>query len=145
MLEETFEYDEKGIMSSHSRWSIEEEDARYLNEFDSKGNLIKTQKFNMKDQLISKAEYQFEDNNLVSIVEENQYAKDTTTLSYNEHGDVVEQTELNAAGKVNNRAKRKYNENHDVIESEVWINQHGKGVDQHYILKYEYEYHKAAK
>lgn len=141
MLEETYEYDEKGSISEHSKWTIDDENARYFNSFDTKGHLIKTRRFNLKDQLISQAIYTYAGDQLMKIVEEDQYSTNTTTIVYNDKGDAVEQTEQNKAGEINNQALRKYNDNHDMIESEVWIDLHGKGINQHYILKYEYEYY----
>lgn len=141
MLEESYDYDDEGKMTGHTKWTIEDEDAHFRNSFDKNGNLLKAQKFNKQEKLISQAEYIFEGEKLNSIVEEDQYSRNTTTLSYDEKGNPTGQVEVNREGKTNNRALRKYNDNQDVIESEVWIKFHGKGLDQHYVLKYEYEYY----
>lgn len=141
MQEESYLFDEGGNMVEHNKWTMEEEDARYKNLFDEKGNLLETHKYNLKEELLSKAVYVFENDKLVSINESGPRSNSKTTLSYDEHGNAIGQEEVNKAGRVDNRAVRKYNENQDVLESEVWIFYHGKAPDQHYILKYEYTYH----
>ena len=140
MLDESYNYDDEGNITEYSKWTIEEENSKFFNLFDKKGNLVKAMKHNLKDKLISKAEYMYDADKLVKIIEENQYEKNTTTLTYDDHGNPLEQVELNRAGELNNQAIRKYNDNHDVAESEVFIDFHGQRINQHYVLKYEYEY-----
>lgn len=141
MLEESYNYDPDGNMTSHSKWSIEYEDLRFLNEFDSNGNIIKALRHNLKGDLVSKISYTYEKDKLVHIREENQQTETTTTLTYDEKDNPIEQVEVNKKGDTNNRALRTYNENGDVIESEVFINHQGKSANQHYVIQYEYTYY----
>ena len=141
MLEESYSYDDEGHLVSHSKWSIEYEDFRFLNEFDTKGNLIKALRHNLKGDLVSKVVYTYNGDKLTRIQDESQRGETTTTLTYDENDNPVEQVELNKQGEINNRAIRKYNPNGDVIESEVFINHQGKTANQHYVLQYEYTYY----
>jgi hypothetical protein len=127
-------------LTEHTKWTIEDEDSKYINIFDSNGNLAKALKYSSKDKLLSKVEYEYEDNILKAFVEESKFGKDTTRFEYDASDNPVKQTETNKAGEMNNQATRKYNKNNDVTETEVYINLHGRGPDQHYLLKYDYEY-----
>lgn len=141
MQEESYLYDKEGNMVEHTKWTMDDEEARYKNLFDEKGNLLEAHRYDLQGKLLSKAEYIFENDRLIKIVEEDSNNVNTTTLTYDEDGNAVGQEELNKTGKANNRAVRKFNKNRDVIQSEVWIYYHGRGVDQHYIMKYDYTYH----
>lgn len=140
VLDESYVYDDKGNPTEHSIWTIEEEDATYRNEYDEKGRILTALKYDLKGRLVSKTEYRFEGDRLTGTVEETPYGTNTTTLVYDEMGNPAEQVEVDGNGQLNNKAVRKFNENGDVAESEVFINQHGRGINQHYILRYEYEY-----
>ncbi|MEZ5083812.1 MAG: hypothetical protein R2750_10235 [Bacteroidales bacterium] len=140
VVEESYKYNEKGVLIELTRWTHEDEDSKYKNIYDDEGNIYKALKYNLKDKLISKAEYFYKDGKLAEIAEESPYGKNITRFNYDEAGNVVLQTEENGAGKLNNKAIRKFNEHNDVSETEVFIDFHGKGINQHYVLKYEYEY-----
>lgn len=140
-LEESFTYDPDGNMSGHTKWSTEDEDSRFVSEFDTSGNLVRAMRYSMKDELLSRVVYTYEGNLLTLIVDESTTGKNTTTLKYDAKGNLTEQVEVNKNGQINNQANRKYNENGEVSESEVFINYHGRGVNQHYVLEYAYEYY----
>ncbi|MCF8367884.1 MAG: hypothetical protein K9G76_02490 [Bacteroidales bacterium] len=140
VLEENFKYDEKGNLMEHSKWSVEEEDARYVHLYNPDRTINKVLKYNLKEELISKAEYKYSGDQLIQILEESGYGKTITEIEYDDQGNAITQTEKNARNEVNNIAKRKYNENNDITETEVFIDLHGKGINQNYMLKYTYEY-----
>lgn len=139
-LDESFEYDEKGNLTKHTKWTINEEDATYTSTFNEDGNLEKIVKYNEKGKLLSRITYLYKDKKPVRIVEENPYGTNTTQIKYDEKGNPVEQTEENDAGEMNHRVLKKFNEEGDIIESEILIQRHGSGMDQHYKLYYEYQY-----
>ncbi len=141
MLEETYEYDQDGNMVEHTKWTIEEEDAKFVNTFDASGKLIEALKQDLKGKLLSRIEYQYDGEQMTKVMEEHPYGTNTTTLIYDEKGNPVEQVEVDQNGEINNKARRSYNENDDVVESEVFINFHGRGIDQHYLLTYTHEYY----
>lgn len=140
--DESLDYDESGNLVEQTKWTKDDQDSKYYNHFNEKGNLVKTITSNIKDELLAKSEYFYDDEGLLEkIVEESIYGKNITTLAYDEHKNSIKQVETNQQGEINNEAERKYNENNDVLESEVYVNFHGMGVNQHYILKYDYEYY----
>ena len=142
MLDESYEYDQEGNMVEHTKWTIEEEDAKFINTFDASGKMIKALKQDLKKgKLLSRIEYHYDGERLTKVSEEHPYGTNITTLIYDEKGNPVEQVEVDQHGEINNKALRRYNENDDVVESEVFINFHGRGIDQHYLLTYTHEYH----
>jgi len=112
-----------------------------VNEFDDKGNMATALKYDLKGKLLAKVVYTYEGEQLAGITEENPYGTNTTTLLYDERGNPTEQIELGQNGEINNKAVRKFNENDDLAEAEIFINLHGRGVNRHYTLKHTYEYH----
>lgn len=139
--DESFDYDESGNLIEQTKWTTDDQDSKYYNHFNEKGNLIKTLTSNIKDELLAKNEYFYDEEGLLEkINEESIHGKNTTLLEYDEHKNSIRQVEINQQGDFNNEALRMYNENNDVVESEVMVNLHGMGINQHYILKYEYEY-----
>lgn len=140
LLEESFTYDENRKMTGHTKWSAEDEEARYESSFDSQGRILHMRKLTLKGKILSEAVYHYEGDHLVKIVEKDSHGENTTSLVYDDAGNPVEQTEKNKQGELNNRAVRQYNDNKHVTSSEVWINFHGRALNQHYELKYEYTY-----
>ena len=140
VMEEEFEYSDKGKLVEHVKWSHEDENSRFINKYNEEGQIFKALKYNLKDKLISKAEYIYKEDKLMEIAEESPYGKIITRFEYDEKGNPVKQTEENGMGKINNRAIRIFNEHGDVVETEVFIDFHGKGINQHYKIKYENEY-----
>lgn len=140
VLDEGFKYGEEGKIIEHTKWTNEDEESKYVNLYNEDGNIEQALKYDLKDKIISKAEYKYEGNNLIEIIEESKYGKNITRIEHDEKGNAIKQIEENGTGKINNKATRKFNEHNDVIETEVFIDLHGKGVNQNYVLKYEYEY-----
>lgn len=140
LLEESFSYDPDGNMKTHTKWSAEDENARYESTFDSQGRIMGIQKLTLKGKQLSQVTYHYEKEQLTAIVEKDAQGENTTNIVYDGQGNAIEQTEVNKQGGINNRAVRTYNENKDVVSSEVWIDFHGRALNQHYILTYEYTY-----
>lgn len=141
VLDESYDYDEAGNLIEQTKWTTEEQDSKYYNLFNEKGNLIKTLTSSIKDELLAKSEYYYDEEGLLEKIEEETiHGKNITSLEYDENNNSIKQIEKNQHGEINNEAERKYNENQDVVEAEVFVNFHGMGINQHYILKYDYQY-----
>ncbi len=141
MKKETFELDNSGNITEHNVWSVEEKNVTFRNTFDEKGNLLEQRQYDKKEKLTGKAGYTYNDNGkLIIITEETPYGQNTTKITYNERGNAIEQIETNKEDEVNNSVGRKFNESNNVIETKVFINFHGQGINQQYVLKYEYKY-----
>ena len=138
---ESFELDKEGKILVHKLWHQDEQEVTFKNDFDEKGNLVKTLVYNGKKELTEKTVYSYNaEKQMQSIEEETPYGSTSTKITRDKNGNAVEQTEFNAHGEINISVQRKFNENNDVTETRVFINMHGRDVDQRYVLKYEYEY-----
>ncbi len=141
VLKEIKTYDEQGNRTEELKWTPEDGNTRMEYYFNQKNDLIKSLTYNNEDKLISKILYTYDDKGKMLLADyESVRSKNTTTIVYDENGNAIEQTETNAAGEINNRAIRKYNDRNEVIETSVIIDLHGSGINQEYILNYEYEY-----
>ena len=138
---QSFSYDEKGNIIEENKWTEDDGNLRRVNEYNDNNELIKVLFYNRKEKLAAKTEYSYSESGKISkVTEEDQHGKNITTIQYDDKGNAVEQVETNPNGDVNNKAIRKFNENNDVVETGVFIDLHGTGPNQEYILRYEYDY-----
>lgn len=137
---DTYEYDPDGNVVEESSWT-EEENNRRSNVYNKNGKIEKVLFYNKKDELVAKTIYSYDDKDrIVGVTEETPYGNSSTVITYDEKGNAIEQIEKNDQGEINNSAIRKFNENNDILETDVFIDMKGRTVNQQYILKYEYEY-----
>jgi len=138
---ETNAFDEKGNRIENSKWTPDEGTTRSEYFYNDKGDLFKQLIYNKDDKLVAKTIYSYnEHGKVVEMNDESIRSKSNTTILYDEKGNATDQTEVNENGEVNNRAIRKYNDRNEVVETSVIIDLHGKGLNQEYLLHYEYEY-----
>lgn len=141
VAKESILYDDSGKSIENSKWQIDGEVHRNKYTWDENGRIEKVLTYNEKDKLISKSLYSYNDKNKVTeIDEENLRGRTITTMTYDEQGNAVEQTEANGQGEINNTVSRKFNDRNDVVETKVFIDLHGSSINQEYTLRYEYEY-----
>ncbi len=139
---QSFSYDEKGNIIEENKWTEDDGNLRRVNEYDKNDKLVKVLFYNKKEELAAKTEYSYNESGKINeVTEEDQHGKNTTTIQYDDKGNAVEQVEINPNGDVNNKAIRKFNENNDVVETDVFIDLHGAGPNQEYVLRYEYDYY----
>ncbi len=138
--EETI-YDSKGQVLETSSWNIEgDSTTRVVNEYDDEGELLCVSSFSEDDSLLFKVSYVRKGDLITAVTEETPNRKVLTSIEYDEKGNAVAQEDRNEKGEINSRTERKFDENANVIESETIIDMHGQGRNQHYLLKYEYEF-----
>jgi hypothetical protein len=141
VLKETFAYDDKGNLVENTRLEKDKKLVRYLNEYNDKGKLIKSLTFNEKDKLIEKTSYHLDDLDRVTrIAFENPFESTTTSIEYDVIGNAVSQTETGPGERINHKVIRTFNENNDLVSSEVYIDHHGRTINEHYMYEYFYEY-----
>ena len=80
-----------------------------------------------------------ENDRIIQVLEEDQYKKDTTNITYDKKGNIIEEKEYNIKNQLNHKVIKKYNDNNDIIESAVFIDRHEQGINQDYVVRYEYE------
>jgi YD repeat-containing protein len=141
VLEETNVYDENGNRFEESKWTPEDGKTRSVYFYNVKNELIKSLSYNSQDKLISKTLYDYDESGKpVKAEYESVRSKSSTHIIYDERGNAIEQTETNELGEINNKAIRKYNERNEVVETSVIIDLHGRGLNQEYVLSYDYTY-----
>lgn len=138
---ETFAYDPDGNVVEESSWT-EEESNRRSNTYNENGKIEKMLFYNKKDELVAKTTYSYNaEGKIIGVAEETPYGNSSTIITYDKKGNAIEQIEKNEQGEINNSAIRKFNDNNDVVETEVFIDMHGRSLNQQYVLRYEYEYY----
>jgi len=140
--EETFVYDDQGRLSEHVK-SIEDQEYTRLNHvYGPSGKISETQRYDRKGKLIGRTEFMYnEAGQLTGLTEETSRGVQITAIGYDDRGNAVVQVETDRNGRTNHKVNRRYNEHNLVIETEAEVYHHGSGIDQHYLLTYEYIYH----
>lgn len=135
------EYDEKGNETEVERY-VAADDKTTRTEFFYNEAGKKSEVHTYSDgKLVSKQFYEMnEKDQLVKIIEEDLYSKSLTDISYDDNGNMTEQLETDENGELNHRIIRKFNENNKLAEVNVTIDRHGRGVNQNYMIQYQYEY-----
>ena len=142
MEKDTYVYDDKGNVIENEHWTEEGGVVKFVNEYDEQKDLVKALIYNKDEKLVAKSLYTYNDQHkIIEVVDENPRELNTTSIKYDKNGNALEQQEKNREGNINNSVIRKFNEDNDVIETTVFIDLHGRGVNQNYTLKYEYEYY----
>ncbi len=135
-------FNDRGHLMEVSNWTADEGMMlRTVNKYDENGDVERILRYDIENNLIEKSIYELDDKaRVVKIIEEDQYKKVETHIEYDADGNVIEQQQLNSEGEINHRIVRKYDNENNVIESEVAVNGHGVDISQHYLMRYEYEF-----
>jgi len=135
-------YNEKGNVVEEKTWMAETDaTTRVVNQYDDAGELQSVTSFTGDDDIIFKVNYERSGELIIGVKEESSERTVLTKIEYDEKGNPVVQEERNEEGELNSRIERKFDNEGNVIESEAIIDTHGAGRNQHYVLKYEYEFH----
>ncbi len=135
-----YKYDEAGNRVETIKWEAEDnKKIKIVDCFNEKGSRTKSLVYNSLNQLISKTIFIEENDKIIQIIEENQYKKDTTNIIYDKKGNIIEEKEYNIKNQLNHKVTKEYNDNNDIIESAVFIDRHEQGINQDYVVRYEYE------
>jgi|AntAceMinimDraft_17_1070374.scaffolds.fasta_scaffold06264_6 antitoxin component YwqK of YwqJK toxin-antitoxin module len=135
-----YKYDEAGNIVETIKWEAEDnKKIKIVDFFIEKGSRTKSLVYNSLNQLISKTIFIEENDRIIQVLEEDQYKKDTTNITYDKKGNIIEEKEYNIKNQLNHKVIKKYNDNNDIIESAVFIDRHEQGINQDYVVRYEYE------
>jgi YD repeat-containing protein len=138
--EESNQLDADGnVIENTVRDMEQEENYRLVHEYENKQR-VKTLRYNDNGDLVEKEAFRYEDDKMVFIQHETPKTKSITQITYDKNNNLVKQEEFADGEILNNSIEREFNENGNVLQSRVYLNLHGQGVDRHYILRYEYEY-----
>ncbi len=143
-LEKKMKYNEKGLLTDEEFLNEEEgEKYRILNVYDEKGNLVEMKRYDNDDQLVEKTSFTLDHKNrIISTADETPEGAKQIEMRYDENDNLIFQEEKDAAGNISHTVNRTFNEDGKVVEVDAFVNLKGMGVDQRYLLRYEYEYFK---
>jgi hypothetical protein len=136
-------YDSEGRLIETIFNSPEETECiRTVHEYDEKGNRDCIEKYQKDGNIISRDSYTFDDKgNAVEMLEETAYATNKTILTYDEKGHAVMQEEYNEKEELNSRIERTWDENDRMIETAIYIDDHGQGPEKYYVVKNAFDYY----
>ena len=154
LLTEHINYDEDGDIAERTSFIFEQgkkieerhwessDQAENLKKFqyDEDGNLLKELYYNPSGQLIKKTEYiSYQDGLMTEFVDEDPYGKVTTKLQYDENRNIIFQEQTNGKGELNHRIERVFDEHQRVLETNTFVNVHGRGVNLSFREIHQYE------
>ncbi len=135
-------YNEQGNVREEKTWMAENDTtSRVVNQYDDDGQLNGVSSIDGNGNVIFNVSYERDGELITGVKEESPERKVMTKIVYDENGNPVAQEERNEKGELMSRIERKFDDEGNVIESEAILDTHGQGRNQHYVLKYEYEFH----
>ncbi|HRY32357.1 MAG TPA: hypothetical protein P5531_05265 [Bacteroidales bacterium] len=139
----TYSYDEHGKIEKSEQVRIEDgRSERMVSYFDENGNRKKNLRYNYQEQLIEISRFRTNgQGRLEEIEEENQHGKSFIKFTYDDQGNAVTQEEFNEKGDVISTIERKFDDEGRALETAVYIDGRNFRANQHYLLKYEYEFY----
>jgi hypothetical protein len=142
LFQKLYKYDEKGNEIEFQSNDLVE-DIKFSKEYsyDDLGRRIESLTYNEKNQLKEKSIFEYTTGNKpTQITEETAFKKNTAKFSYDEKGNIICQEEYNRNNNLINSIKRVYDENNNLLESDIIINNIKDDISQHYKMKNEYEF-----
>ncbi|MCF8230332.1 MAG: hypothetical protein K9G58_16205 [Bacteroidales bacterium] len=134
-------FDEKGNLVESIVTDHEQQDYYSLkHEYDG-DKRIRTFRYHQDGKLIEKLEFRYDDGNIKLVQQETAAGKVIQQFEHDEKGNTLKQEEFNSDNQLNNSIERNYDEEGNPLETKVYINLHGQGIDRNYILKYKYEFY----
>ena len=112
---------EDGVIKMKSIWSAEEEEPfRIVQHFNAAGHRTAELRYDNHDRLVERNTYDLDSKGqLICLVEENKFRKNTTGFSYDDHGNVIYQKETDLNGNLNHEIYRQFNEAGELLKTTV--------------------------
>ncbi len=142
LLREEIKVDEQGNTREVIRWDDEsDETTRAIFLYNNAGLKVEEQKFDEEGTLVDHIKFiEDESGRVMSIVEQGQTKETRTHFQYDEQGNQILQVVVNAENKEIVRVERKFNEDNEMIYSNVFVDGEGRSLNQHYEVVVEYTY-----
>ncbi len=110
-------------------------------EYDDDGNRLKSLKYE-DDRLTEETSFKTDDKGRVTkVIEKKPLVLNTIHIGYDQKGNAIRQEEFNENEELNHSVERRFDEEGNILETKVFIDLHGQGINQNYILKYDYEFY----
>lgn len=131
----------EGVIRSRRVWSSEaDEPFTLMTDFDKAGHREKETRFDSRDRMIERNIYEADEKGRVyKVIEENRQRKNTTEFSYDDHGNLIYQKEVDLNGDLNHEIIRSYDDQGNPLKVTVESIQKTSGEKRAYSLIYLYE------
>ncbi len=135
-------YDDKGNVIENTVYNEESgEDYREYIEYNDNGIRTKSTRVDQDNNITEVLIYETDANGkVVQVTEESPIVFNTTNLEYDDQGNLIKQEEYNKDKQLNHRIERSYDEDGNTMETKVFVDLHGEGLNRNYILNYTYEF-----
>ncbi len=135
-------YDEKGNITEESEQNLEEGITRIKKvEYFPSGNKKEVLTYT-NDDLTGKVTMTEDDKEqIVKIVEETPYQKNTIIMKYDDSGNLVYQEESDKEGELFSHVSRQYDNQNNMISSQVFIDGQGRRLSRNYTLRHDYVFY----
>lgn len=139
--EKTWTYDENNrVIESTEMDANEGITVKRIIEYYDSGNQKEVLVYH-DDELVQKVlTTEDENQQVVTIIEENKFKKNTIQLKYDSRGNAIEQVETDRKGKLVSKVTREYDEQNRLISSDVFIDGQYRSVSSNYNLRHEYTF-----
>jgi hypothetical protein len=137
-----YTYDETGKIIAATEYYPEDfHRTRIVEKFDDTGRRTQSMRYNGNEQLVEKLTYSWVDQDRVDqVVEETPHGINTSHFIYDQDGSLIVQESYDRNNNLLNKIERKFDADHRLIESHVFIDGQGRGISQNYDVRYEYEF-----
>lgn len=139
-----FKFDEDGNSVEHKWIDNEKGSNSYMvSSYNSSGQKKEETSYDEDGEIVKQTFYEEnEHGKLLTITEESSEKNVVIRFVYDEHGNAISQEEIDDQGRQLVLVKREYDQDNNLVRSEVFIDGLGKSISQHYELVVEYQFYK---
>lgn len=140
IAESHYTYNDMGLISELTVNDLEE-DINYQKHYayDENGFLLQVTTFNEEGDPVERITHENnEAGKPVKITDENKRQKNTTTLEYNEFGEVIFQAETDRHGQLVKQLEKSFDDNNLLKETQVLVRDFQRGFSRSYVLRHQY-------
>lgn len=141
LKESNFTYDDDGNLAESTESPTGEMGGRKVTIYNIRALPEVIKYYSESGNLIARTKYEYnEKGQVIDISEETQSGTSSSHSEYDEHGHAVVVEDRSANEELNHRIERTFDENGNLLTSHVFINGHGRSLNQHYLERIEYTF-----
>ena len=142
LKQSTFRYDADGNLTESSESPAGDSGQRKVTIFNNHALPEAIKYYSESGSLIARHTYEYnEKSQVTNIREETQSGISSSHTEYDENGYAVLMEERSANEELNHRIERTFDEEGNITTSHVFINGHGRNINQHYLERVEYTFY----
>jgi len=138
-----YKYDERGNSVEHKRTDNESgEESFTVIRYNNHGRKQEETVFDEDGDIVAQTFYEEDDKGLLKTIRESGVEKNLQiSFTYDERGNAIRQEETDAEGRQLVLVQREFDEQNNMIRSEVYVDGQGLTLPQHYEIIFEYRFH----